>query len=72
MATPTIAEYIKYANLQMAAEAFLYDEALSKLKTGDDLKRALTTGNEHASRFTETQAKEFLDNRGQTTVYNAH
>ncbi len=25
MATPTIADYLKYANLQMAAEAFLLD-----------------------------------------------
>jgi hypothetical protein len=26
MATPTIADYLKYANLQMAAEAFLVTE----------------------------------------------
>ena len=26
MPTPTIADYLKYANLQMAAEAFIRDE----------------------------------------------
>jgi pimeloyl-ACP methyl ester carboxylesterase len=61
MTTPTITDHLKYANLQMAAEAFLYDKAASRLKTGDDLKSALTTGNEHASKFTATQATDFLD-----------
>jgi hypothetical protein len=57
MTTPTIAGYLKYANLQMAAEAFLVDEN-GKLKT--NLQQALTTGNNHASRFTETQATDFV------------
>ena len=33
MTTPTIADYLKYANLQMAAEAFLYDESAKTTKT---------------------------------------
>lgn len=39
---PTIADYLKYANLQMAAEAFLAwpDGALK-----DDIKQALIDGN---------------------------
>ena len=54
---PTIADYLKYANLQMAAEAFLAwpDGALK-----DDIKQALIDGNNHASKFTATQADDFL------------
>lgn len=38
MATPTITDYLKYANLQMAAEAFLvFDDGSLK----SDIKQAL-------------------------------
>jgi hypothetical protein len=57
MTTPTIADYLKYANLQMAAEAFLVEEN-GKLK--DNIEQALIQGNNHASRFTPTQAADFV------------
>ncbi|MBL0075975.1 MAG: hypothetical protein IPP41_08640 [Rhodocyclaceae bacterium] len=60
MTTPTTADYLKYANLQMAAEAFIYDEATSAPKTGQQLINALMTGNKHASKFTQTQADAFV------------
>lgn len=56
MATPTIADYLKYANLQMAAEAFLVDEN-GALKT--NIKQALVEGNHHASYFPESEATTF-------------
>ncbi|MEN6587221.1 MAG: hypothetical protein ABFE02_14370 [Sulfuricella sp.] len=60
MATPTVAEYLKYANLQMAAEAFIRNPDSGVLSgTGIDLINSLISGNEHASKFTETQAKAF-------------
>ena len=58
--TPTIANYLEYANLQMAAEAFLVNKD-GVLLTGDNLKQALIIGNNHASKFTETQAQDFAD-----------
>ncbi len=45
MTTPTITDYLKYANLQMAAEAFLYDEATKSIMTGQQLIDALKVGN---------------------------
>ena len=58
---PTIAEYLKYANLQMAAEAFIRNEQTLELSpSGDALKIALIAGNKHASRFTETEATKFV------------
>ncbi len=61
MATPTIAEYLKYANLQMAAEAFIRDEITGILaKDADEVKARLIAGNNHASRFTETEATKFV------------
>jgi hypothetical protein len=33
MIMPTIADYLKYANFQMAAEALLFDVPANKLKT---------------------------------------
>ena len=69
MANPPIAEMLKYADLQMAAEA-LYSFNTKKLDPaslipGDHYAgpidpAVLTTGNEHASRFTQTQADEFV------------
>lgn len=59
MTTPTTAEILKYADLQMAAEAFLVaDKTTGELKT--NLKQVLTDGNGHNSRFTPKQAEEFL------------
>jgi hypothetical protein len=59
MTTPTTAELLKYADLQMAAEAFLVrDEATGQLKS--NVKQALIEGNGHSSKFTEPQALEFL------------
>jgi hypothetical protein len=70
MPTPTTAELLKYADLQMAAEAFLVqDELTGLLKTGETLMQALIDGNNHASKFTETQATAFLDlNEGWTVL----
>ncbi|KAB2919889.1 MAG: hypothetical protein F9K30_16815 [Dechloromonas sp.] len=55
---PTIFDYLKYANLQMSAEAFLVDDLGNPL-TGDRYLEALKNGNFHASKFTATQAAEF-------------
>lgn len=59
MTTPTTADLLKYADLQMAAEAFLVTGVTPK--TGSDLITALTDGNKHASRFTTTQAEAFTN-----------
>lgn len=56
---PTVADLLKYADLQMAAEAFLVNG--SSVKTGSQLRDALITGNNHASRFTEAQANRFIE-----------
>jgi hypothetical protein len=66
MTDPTIADYLKYANLQMAAEAFLKIPGAEpgtwvERYSGDDLKAALKAGNNRASFFTETEAKKFKD-----------
>jgi hypothetical protein len=58
MSTPTTADLLKYANLQMAAEAFLVNDDGS-LKS--DLQKALIEGNKHSSVFTVTQAKDFTE-----------
>ena len=62
MTTPTIAEQIKYADLQMAAEAFIRDKnTLELYQSRSDLIRVLKAGNGHSSRFTQTQAETFVD-----------
>lgn len=62
MTTPTLTDYLKYANLQMAAEAFIRDPLTNVLSgSGDDLAQALKAGNNHASVFTATQAQDFTD-----------
>ncbi|MBL0075979.1 MAG: hypothetical protein IPP41_08660 [Rhodocyclaceae bacterium] len=58
MPTPTTNDLLKYANLQMAAEAFLVNPNGT---VKDDIKQALIDGNNHASKFTDTQAKAFVD-----------
>jgi pimeloyl-ACP methyl ester carboxylesterase len=58
MPTPTISEYLQFANLQMAAEAFLVrDDGTVR----DDIAAALIAGNNHASRFTQNQADSFAE-----------
>ncbi|WP_208934315.1 hypothetical protein [Paracidovorax avenae] len=60
MTAPTTKEYLSYANLQMAAEAFIRDEATKQLKNSGSLYTdALTAGNLHASRFVASQAEKF-------------
>ncbi|MCK6404728.1 MAG: hypothetical protein L6Q60_01800 [Rhodocyclaceae bacterium] len=62
MSTPTVSDYLKYVNLQMAAEAFLvYESGDAKGKVKADIKTALIDGNGHATRFTEIQAQAFVD-----------
>jgi N-acetyl-beta-hexosaminidase len=66
MTAPTIADYLKYANLQMAAEAFLKISGTEpgtwvERYSGDDLVNALKAGNNRNSRFTESEAKKFAD-----------
>jgi hypothetical protein len=67
MSTPTIADYLKFANLQMAAEA-LYDSDATlpganlvpgKPYVGALTEVNLTTGNKHASKFIGTEATKF-------------
>ena len=64
---PTIAETLKFANLQMAAEALYdYDAYEDPLQTpgqtysGIINPAILTTGNRHASKFTLTEAEKFV------------
>jgi len=58
MANESIATYLKYANLQMAAEAFLCDDN-GKIFTDDLFIKALVAGNNHASKFPDALATEF-------------
>ncbi len=56
MSMPTIADYLKNANLQMAAEAFLANDNGG---INSNINGALVAGNGRLSVFTETQAREF-------------
>ena len=58
--TPTVADYLKYADLQMASEAFLKEHGEENYR-GKELIAALIRGNDHASRFTGVQATNFAD-----------
>lgn len=58
---PTVIDYLKYSNLQMAAEAFLTKANGEVLTDTDEIRNALLRGNNHASRFTAQLADEFLD-----------
>jgi pimeloyl-ACP methyl ester carboxylesterase len=60
MTAPTIVDYLKYANLQMAAEAFLVDSNGVPL-IGEEYLQALIRGNTHASKFIETEAIKFVE-----------
>ena len=68
MATNVIPSYLKYANLQMAAEALLDQFAYS---TPLGLKAALEFGNNRSSKFTTVLADQFVAN-GQGWVVVAH
>ena len=60
MPNPTVSDYLKYANLQMAAEAFLKDELTGEERySGGNLITALKAGNNRSLLFTETQATAF-------------
>jgi hypothetical protein len=59
MTTPSVAELLTLSELQMAAEAILADKN-GVLKA--NAKQALLDGNGHSSKFTETQATQFLAN----------
>ncbi|SDE79778.1 hypothetical protein SAMN05192589_1501, partial [Paracidovorax valerianellae] len=61
MTAPTIAEYLSYANLQIAAESFIRDEQNPAVfrNQGQAFLDALTRGNDHSSRFVTTQADKF-------------
>ncbi len=62
MATPMITDFLKYATLQMAAEAFIRDEETKGLNdSGEPLLRVLKDGNKHTSRFPESEARKFAD-----------
>jgi hypothetical protein len=66
---PSVAEYLKYANLQMAAESLFGFNATppgTNLTLGEKFFNAipvanLTDGNLHVSRFTATEAATFVD-----------
>lgn len=56
----SITDYLKYANLQMAAEAFIRNETTLVLAgSGQALKDALIDGNKRSLTFTQTQAEAF-------------
>jgi hypothetical protein len=63
-----IATYLKYANLQMAAEALFGKKTApsGEIYSGPIATSVLTQGNDRSSKFTATQADEFSKrNRGQ-------
>ena len=62
MPTLTVADYLKHANLQMAAEAFLKDELTGEERySGGNLITALIAGNKRSLKFTRPQAESFAD-----------
>ena len=52
-----VSTYLNYANLQMAAEATRLDEVIAGTLT---LAAALEAGNNRSSKFTPTQASQFI------------
>ena len=58
MTTLTIADLLKYADLQMAAEALLVEPVTGAPR---DQNKALVNGNGRSSKFTQTQADKFLE-----------
>ena len=58
--TTNIATYLKFANLQLASEALL--DRVSDLNNAQLLADGLKFGNNHSSRFSTADAKDFSDN----------
>ena len=58
----TTSSYLKYAHVQMAAEAFLYKPGTKEIVEGDSYLNALIAGNEFNSKFPESLAAEFAAN----------
>lgn len=62
MSQPTISSFLKYAELQLAAEAFITDEKTDVLYGANlPLINALTIGNFRNSKFSEMQAVRFSE-----------
>ena len=62
MPTMSTAEYLEYANLQMAAEAFIRNETTGELATtADAIVVALIAGNKRSLKFTRPQAEAYAD-----------
>ena len=59
MANNRINELLKFANMQMAAEAFLLRSGDALSPTGDPLIERLREGNAHASKFPLALARDF-------------
>ena len=60
MSKSKLSTWLEYANLQMAAEAFLIDRDTGVPRfSGDALTLALIEGNGHNTKFTSTQAAQF-------------
>lgn len=61
MANNQIDRLLEFANFQMAAEAFLLQNADSGvLPDNAEIVRRLIAGNAHASKFTSVQADQFI------------
>ena len=64
-----VSDYLKYATLQMAAEALIRDPATLHLaSSGSELEAALVEGNKHGIVFTSSQAAAFVDEAKGWTV----
>ena len=58
--TSEVTTYLKFANVQMAAEADYKD--VTDFSNAESIKAALIRGNNRSSKFTDVQAKDFSDN----------
>lgn len=61
MSNLLIPDYLKYVDAQVAAESFLNDSNGNVFENREDLISALQRGNGHSSKFTEIQARAFVD-----------
>ena len=71
MANSQINRLLEFANLQMAAEAFLLRQGESSIGqvTAQQLRDRLIEGNTRASKFTPIQAQQFVDTNEVVTQY---
>jgi hypothetical protein len=66
MPTYDVTSYLKYINLQMAAEAFFTrpsdppGQRSGEIKIDSNQKNTLTTGNDHNTKFTSVEADQFI------------